>query len=383
MMSTPSLPDPRPLVLHVIPTLSLGGAASGVAELARATNAGSRYRAVICVLGGESAQDPDVPATTVFLDSPVQARRLAGRRCARLRRLAQELEPAIVHLHLWPTVPTAAVSLVGLRVRIIVHVRDTPPVFRQRNARALVNRWLYGVSLRALRAHCVSVSRAAADHTARGLKVPLERLRVVLNGIDLRKFPERPRPRTPAGLGNPFVVGSGGRFSPEKGHLDLIRAVAAIRRSGLNIRLRIAGDGSMRGAYAEQAKVLGLGDGLELPGAVQDMGEFYRSLDLFVLPSLREGLSRMLLEAMASGIPCVATDAEGVSEVLTSGVDGLLVSRGDVPALQAAVERLYHEPALRDGLGTRGRRRVEAAFSLERVGLEVLGLYDELLARTS
>jgi len=293
--------------------------------------------------------------------------------------VVQELKPAIVHLHLWPTVPTAALSLVGLGTRTIVHVRDTPPSFRQRNARALANRWLHGVSLRVLRANCVSVSRAAADHTAQGLKVPAERLRVVLNGIDLLRFPERPSPGPPIGLGDPFVVGSGGRFSPEKGHVDLIRAVAAIRGSGVDIRLRIAGDGSMRGAYVEQARLLGLDDALELPGAVQDMGEFYRTLDLFVLPSLREGLPRMLLEAMASGVPCVATDVEGVPEVLTSGIDGLLVPPGDAPALQAAVERLYHEPALRTGLAAQGRRRVQGPFSLERLCSDILGLYDEVL----
>jgi glycosyltransferase involved in cell wall biosynthesis len=293
--------------------------------------------------------------------------------------VVQDLEPAIVHLHLWPTVPTAALSLVGLGTRIIVHVRDTPPSFRQRNARSLANRWLHGVSLRALRATCVSVSRAAADHTAQGLKVPAERLRVILNGIDLVRFPDLPSPRPPIRVGDPCVVGSGGRFSPEKGHLDLIRAVAAIRRSGIDIRLRIAGDGSLRGVYVEQARALGLGDALELPGAVQDMGEFYRTLDLFVLPSLREGLPRMLLEAMASGIPCVATDVEGVPEVLTSGIDGLLVPPGDVHALQAAVERMYHEPALRTGLAARGRRRVQGAFTLERVYSDILGVYDEVL----
>ncbi len=164
-----------------------------------------------------------------------------------------------------------------------------------------------------------------------------------------------------------------------KGLEHLIDAVAELRQIGIRFELRIAGSGSLLDGLKQRASRAGVADEVAFTGHVEDMPAFYHQLDLFVLPSLSEGLPLTVLEAMASGLPVVATNVGGTAEALRDGIDGFVVPPGDVAALISAISRLHESPELRRQMGAAGRARVVAEFSRERVAREVVEVYHRVL----
>jgi glycosyltransferase involved in cell wall biosynthesis len=203
---------------------------------------------------------------------------------------------------------------------------------------------------------------------------------VVLNGVDLSRFEVSENRCRENDVQHSFVVGMAGRLTPEKGQSNLIRAVMRLRQHGLDIRLKLAGEGSWRSNYERLAREQATAEAVEFLGEVRDMTRFYNSLDVFVLSSLeREGLPRVLLEAMACGLPCIATDCEGVGDVVTEGKNCLIVPRGDVTALCKALTLLHSDEALRRRLSTNGQALVKTGFGIDRVTNQILDIYDAML----
>lgn len=198
-------------------------------------------------------------------------------------------------------------------------------------------------------------------------------VKVVENGVVL-PIPRRRRPRA-----SEFVLGFAGRLAPEKDVPLLVRAAALVRSAGIPVRVRIAGPGGRAGIEA-LARLLGIEEAVELCGPVADMTRFYESCDAFVLPSRSEGSPNVLLEAMAHGIPVIATRVGGTPELVWNGLEGFLVPPGDVDALADAVGTLVRAPGLREAMAARARRRAEQ-FSAERAAGGLARLFDEVLAR--
>jgi glycosyltransferase involved in cell wall biosynthesis len=157
-------------------------------------------------------------------------------------------------------------------------------------------------------------------------------------------------------------------------------AVRALVDSGVPVRLEVLGDGSERERVRHTVVDLGLEKHVELCGEVssEEVASRLRGSDALVLPSLDEGLPTVILEAMASGIPVVASDCGGVREAITDGVEGFVVPPRDSGALTRALERLWREPELRARMGEAGRRTVTSRFTLERQLDEFLVMYREL-----
>jgi len=225
----------------------------------------------------------------------------------------------------------------------------------------------------------VAVSQAAKNYTARYLDIPKRDIRVILNGIlPDRVVSERPREQTCEG--GCHMIGAAGRLSSEKGHAVLIDAAALLVAEGHELRLMIAGSGSLESALRDRAGERGLGDRGHLAGEVEDMAECYRSHDLFVLPSLSsEGLPRVVLEAMAAGCPVIASNCAGIREVIRSDEDGLVVPAGDASALAAAILHLIKDRDLLAARGRSGIQRARKEFHVSRVADEVEDLYRSLL----
>ena len=197
---------------------------------------------------------------------------------------------------------------------------------------------------------------------------------VIRNGVDL----DRPR-RTPPPSARPCTVVSVGRLRHPKDFATLVRAMAALAPG--TARLRIVGDGPDRSAVASEIAGLGLDHAVELLGTRDDVGDLLADADLFVLSSESEGLPMSVLEAMAAGLPVVASAVGGVPELVRDGETGTLVPPGDSRALAVAIERLAADPALRERMGAAGHRRAEREFSLDRCRREHLELYRAHLAR--
>ena len=188
------------------------------------------------------------------------------------------------------------------------------------------------------------------------------KLELTYLGVDLDGFPARPFRPNPA----PFQAICVGRLAPEKGQHVLIAAMDALAKDGRNIRLRLVGDGPDRMALQQDVENRGLAQHIAFDGNVnQDkLLELYRESDIFVLSSFAEGLPVVLMEAMAMGIPCVASQVNGIPEIITPECDGLLAPPGDTEALARAIARLADDAELRRTLGERARVKIQEKFDL-------------------
>jgi glycosyltransferase involved in cell wall biosynthesis len=168
-----------------------------------------------------------------------------------------------------------------------------------------------------------------------------------------------------------------GRLQAPKDPLTLIRALAELGRPGEAV---IAGDGPDRPAVEREVRRLGLESAVRLAGERDDVAELLAEADLFVLSTRSEGLPLSILEAMAAGLPVVASDVGGVPELVVDRETGFLVPPGDPHALAAAIERLLDDPDLRGRFGAAGRARVSTHFDLASAQRAHLDLYRALLA---
>jgi len=197
------------------------------------------------------------------------------------------------------------------------------------------------------------------------------RLRLSRNGI-----PVRPRPARRGGGG--LSVGSVARLTRQKGIRYLIAASEGVRAKRGDVRFSVAGDGSEVEALKAEIARRNLRDAFELVGAVKDPWAHLASLDVFVLPSLWEGMPFAVLEAMGCGLPVVATDVGGVSDMIPDETYGTVVPPADAGALERAILRYADSPALREQTGDAARRRVLEEFGEDRMVEGVLGVYSEV-----
>jgi glycosyltransferase involved in cell wall biosynthesis len=203
--------------------------------------------------------------------------------------------------------------------------------------------------------YTVAPSQAMADFLRRELRVPADRLRVLHNGVAV--------PASGKAVCNVRIFATAGSFAPSKATPLLVEAFMAVAATRADVRLTMLGDGADRPRCEEMARCTG--GRVEFPGFRADVDAQLRQADAFVLPSLNENLPLALLQAMAVGLPCIATDVGGVREVLDDGA-GILVSPGNTKALIAAMELLISRPELAARLGAAARKRVEERFSIRK-----------------
>jgi glycosyltransferase involved in cell wall biosynthesis len=172
-----------------------------------------------------------------------------------------------------------------------------------------------------------------------------------------------------------FVLGYVGRLSSEKGVRMLIEAVSILRNEGKPIRLVVVGDGPERCDLEELARQKSLADQVWFAGFQEEVGGWLPAFDAFVLPSLTEGTPLALLEAMAMGVPVIATAVGGVPKVVTDGINGLLVQAGDALSLAERIRDLQASPSLRERLSRRGREEISARYNIHHWCGEIERLY--------
>jgi glycosyltransferase involved in cell wall biosynthesis len=209
--------------------------------------------------------------------------------------------------------------------------------------------------------------------------IPAARIAVIPNGVDTRRYPRRgDREATRAALGlrpDERAVAVLATFKEQKGHRYLIEAAGALRDDFPDVRYLLIGDGALRPELERQIAAAGLGGSIRLLGTRPDVPALLAAADLFALPSLWEGLPMALIEAMAAGLPVVATDVSGTRGVMVEGETGLLVAPGDAPALARAIAALLARPDRAAQMGAAARRRVELHFSARKQAADHLALY--------
>lgn len=208
----------------------------------------------------------------------------------------------------------------------------------------------------------------------------------ILSGIDLNRFNRgnvktcpREMRRSIGFDEKDLIIGTVGRIAPIKDHENLIRAVPEVVSAIPDARFVIVGDGPIRAEMEELAIRLGLGDRLLFIGMRKDIPELLSIMDIFVLPSLNEGMGRAMVEAMAMGVPVIASKVGGVPEVITDGETGLLVPPGNSKVLAEAIIRLASDRDLAKKLTKAGCQRAHEAFGADIMVDRISCLYQELL----
>lgn len=288
-----------------------------------------------------------------------------------LHRLFRRMRPEVLHVHdsaaQTPAI-LAAARMGDARPRIVVTRRTDLPI--RRPARAV---WDARFCDRVI---CISeaVRRRLLD-----VGIPAERTVVIPDFVDCQRFdpallPSEARAR-------PTVV-TVGRLSPEKGHAALLRAMTIIVRSCPEARLVIAGQGGQRSALERQVEAMGISRAVEFLGFMPDVRDVLAAADVFVMPSISEGLGVAALEAMAMGRPVVASNVGGLPESVADGETGLIVPAGDAGALAEAVVGLFGDLERARAMGRAGRERALAYFDRGPVVNRILALYYEALSET-
>lgn len=292
--------------------------------------------------------------------------------CGRLAGLIRRIKPTVIHARNWYAWPDAGLArtVAWPRVPLIFSFHGMSHVGRMPLRRRLACRVLAGFTERIF-----TVCDATRQTLATDIGVSPQRIDVIPNGVDTaRFFPAAESKRS----GRRLVIGTVGSLKPIKNQSMLIQAVAGLARSGLDVELRIAGAGPDAARLAELVRSLRAGSFIRLLGLQSDVPTFLRGLDTFVLPSDTEAHPNALLEAMACGLPCVATRVGGVPEVLRQGEVGMIIEPQDQAALEQTLTELVEKPVLRSELGKAARAWVCERYSREQMVDAYVSMYREL-----
>jgi glycosyltransferase involved in cell wall biosynthesis len=347
----------------VVGQLSTGGAEGQLLQLARGLDR-RRFAPIVYCLSAQVQ-----PNGERLERDGVTLRVTAARGVGRVRWLARAFRADQVDLiHAWLYIANA-VAWSAARL-----YRTVPLVTSARNCKVQgrVSQLANMLAFRGSRS-IVANSRDVAEYIVRHYRAPRERIRVVYNGIDTERF--RPAPPV-SGAAGPIVTV--GRLVRQKNHALFLRAAAALAREVEGARFAIVGDGPLRSALEAQAHDLGIADRVEFLGNRVDVEDIVRTASLFWLTSLWEGMPNVVLEAMASGVPVLATDVGGVRELIREGVDGFVVPAGDAAGFARHARELLAEPARCERFRAAARERAEQ-FATPRMVKTLARLYDELL----
>lgn len=376
----------RPVtIMHVLHHMVIGGMENGVVNLVNHLPH-ERFRHVIVCIEDYSDFIQRIRRDDVKVVALHRSQVGAWRLRWELFRHMRAVKPDVVHTrNLSGLDALLPAKLLGLRTLHSEHGFDVDNL-KGRSARPILLRRLHAP----LVDRFICVSRDIADLMQFRWGIDSRRTTQIYNGVDTERF----APRTPARADDlravdradaEIVIGTVGRVRPIKDHMTLLEAFAHVisTHGALRARLKlmVVGDGPLLGALKSRAASLGISDRCEFPGARHDIDSLMPRFDLFVLPSLNEGISNTVLEALACGIPVLATAVGGNVELVEAGVVGALFQPGDIGALATHIVRYAEDADLRLTQGQAARRRAVERFSLSAMVRSYQHAYEDLADR--
>ncbi|MCB9746954.1 MAG: glycosyltransferase [Candidatus Omnitrophica bacterium] len=289
-----------------------------------------------------------------------------------LKKYFQREEADIVHTHNFAPLiyASTAAKLAGV------------PCMNTRHGRADKKApWIFW----ALNKKIAAVSNDAKEQLLKNNRIKSEKVKVVYNGIDIQSMRADLQPNEKAQLrqslgikADSFVIGNIGRLVREKDQATLLKAFRKISQRTKNVELLIVGDGPLKSNLLKLAKELDIQGSVKFAGFREDIAQMLQIMDVFVLSSIMEGISLTVLEAMAAGLPVVATKVGGNPEIISEGKTGFLVPLGYPERIESAVKRIMADPRLGRSLGEAGRLRVQENSQLEHMVSVYREIYDEI-----
>jgi len=359
-------------VLHVVHSLNIGGMENGVVNLINGSNSDYFYHEICCIRKSGNAESR--------LKRPIRIHEMEKRNgndwriIPKLAKVIREVKPDIVHTRNWG----AADGIIAGRlagVPSIIHGEhgwnmDDPQGLNSR--RRLMRKALsFAVS------RYVAVSEDIRKWLIECVGVKDSKVLKILNGVDTEKFQPGVNPKFREQLGfskNGLTIGTVGRLDPIKDQRLLLEAFTLVSSSRKDLMLVIIGDGPERQNLESYRDSLHCRDRIRFLGERDDVDRVLRVLDIFVLPSKNEGTSNTILEAMATGLPVIATAAGGNPELVSQNRTGLLFPAGDLKGIVEALDFYLKDQGHRYDHGLNGRKEVEQRFSLGKM----VNNYEEL-----
>jgi L-malate glycosyltransferase len=362
-------------VLHIVFSLDTGGLENMVVNLCNNLDA-DRFQPSICVLRGGGALESRVDKSCVDLFEIKRLWRYDPTLPFRIAKKIHHHKFDIVHTHSWGTLLEGLGGALMMQTPILVHNEHGGLEIRPRNIP--IQRWFWSKT-----DMVVAVAEALAEQMATVIRFPRKRIHVIPNGVDTQHFQpvENGNVKQRIRFGLPpekILFGIVARLVPVKNHLGIFHALAQLHAQGINVDLVLAGDGELRESLFQAAADMHLIEHIHFLGEITAVTEFLQAVDVFVLNSKSEGMPITMLEAMACGLPVIATSVGSNPQLVRDGQNGMLVKSEDIDELCSAMMRLANNAPLRNKMGEKGRCCVETHFSLNRMVKEYTDLYKEL-----
>ncbi|MBI3756926.1 MAG: TIGR03088 family PEP-CTERM/XrtA system glycosyltransferase [Deltaproteobacteria bacterium] len=377
-----------PLVVHLVYRFAIGGLENGLVNLINHMPA-ERYRHAIVALTEYTDFCERLwrrEEVQIFALHKKPGNDLGSH--YRWWKLLRRLRPALVHTR----------NLPGLEYALTAACAGVPGRIHGEHGRDVYDldglNWKYNLlrrSLHPLIHHYTTVSADLQRWLIDTVRAPKHRVGQIYNGVDAQRFHPRGAHRPllgPEGFipQDGLVIGTVGRMQTVKDQLTLVRAFLQLLENApaarKRVRLIMIGDGPLREESLQLLQNTNATQLAWLPGEREDIPDLLRSLDIFILPSIAEGISNTILEAMASGLPVIATRVGGNPELVNEGVTGLLTPASDPAALAAALQTYLDHPALIVTHGQAGRKKVESTFSMDAMVKGHLAVYDAVCPRS-
>ncbi|MDD5404039.1 MAG: TIGR03088 family PEP-CTERM/XrtA system glycosyltransferase [Sulfuricella sp.] len=375
-----------PLIAHIVHHFRVGGMENGMVNLINHMPQ-ERFRHVVICLDDFTEFRARIERNDVDFYALAKP---AGRDVSwyfRLWRLLRALSPDIVHTRNLSAIEGQFVAAAaGIRARI--HGEHGRDVFDLHGKNRKYN--LLRKLARPLVGHYIAVSRDLEQWLIDTVGVPPQRVSQIYNGVDSTRFHPREGARHigPAGFADEtaFVIGSVGRMAEVKNYPGLVRAFIRLLEiepaARQRARLAIIGEGVARETCLNLLREANAAHLAWLPGERADVAELMRNMDLFVLPSLGEGISNTILEAMACGLPIVATRVGGNPELVEEAHTGALVPVSDTEILARTLLKFFHDENMVEAQGQASRKRIESHFSMQAMVRGYLSVYERVFPRS-
>ncbi|MFI5103404.1 MAG: glycosyltransferase [Terriglobales bacterium] len=361
-------------IIHVLHRMGAGGTELALRRVVAGLDPES-FENIICTVAPIPEAERTAGARYISLE---RSGRKTGSLVADLARVFLRERPDVVHSRNWGAIEAVVAAKLARVPRIIhsEHGRDINTMNGDPLRRRMFRRFCY-----TLADEVFAVSRELREHYAAQVGVPVSKFGLIPNGVDTGRFQPNPEVRTSLRerlkIANDVVLaGTVGRLDPVKDHATFVEAAEQLVTSGARLHFVIVGGGPEHDALRSRIDSSpALRKRFILAGEAERPEDWLNAFDIFVLPSLSEGMSNTVLEAMATALPCVVTAVGANPDLVEDGHTGFLVEARDADTLADRMLELAADPQLRSTFGRRGRLKVETQFSLPRMIANYTRLY--------
>ncbi|MFH1190661.1 MAG: glycosyltransferase family 4 protein [Candidatus Omnitrophota bacterium] len=340
-------------ILFIANHLNVGGISSYLLTLAGGLKQKGHH--VYLASSGGELEDEFIRAGIMLFKVPLKTKNEVSPKIFfcfwKLKKVIQEFNIDLIHSHSRTTQVLG--DLLG-RVLAKPHIFTCHGFFKPKILRRILGCWGQKI---------IAISQQVKEHLIIDFKLDESKISVIHNGIDAKKFGDYSvKDNTPEA---DFLVGIIARLSDVKGHTYLIRAMPEVIKNFPRVKLLIVGQGKTHDVLIKETRDLGLEASIVFIPKAKHIKDLLATMDIFVMPSLQEGLGLALMEAMAQGLAVVGSAVGGIKTLIQDKINGLLVAPADAPALAQAIITLLNDSRLRSNLGARAREFIIANFSKE------------------